>query len=104
MMTFLKTLKENRGGLLRLKTGLFWYCNGEWDGIYDRICIILDAATCLEYPEVSAYTGGCGRYTSSRLLIAALLLVDGSPKWVWVEKEDIEILTDNQNNRLTEKE
>jgi hypothetical protein len=37
-------------------------------------------------------------------MIAALLLVDGSPKWVWIDKEDIEILTDNQNNRLTEKE
>ena len=91
MMTFLKTLKENRGGLLRLKTGLFWYCNGEWDGIYDRICIILDAVTCLEYPEVSAYTGVPDRYSSSRWMIAALLLIDGSPKWVWVDQQDVEL-------------
>lgn len=42
-MTFLKQIQAHKCGLIRLKTGLYWYDRG-YDGHPGRICLVLDAA------------------------------------------------------------
>jgi len=93
-MTFLETVQAHRGGLVLLKTGLFWYSKGEWDNEPGRICLVLDAA------ERRLGVDAC---TSERILtealhrlgraVAVFLLIDGSPKWVWVDQQDVELFT-----------
>ena len=75
-MTFLEQLQSHKGGLLRLKTELYWYGGRGYDRSPDRICLILDAA----------------RRTTADY--ATLLLIDGSPHWVWVAAEDVELLSE----------
>ena len=57
-MTFRKELRAHRGGLLRLKTALYWYGGRGWDERLDRVCLLLDAKTCY---GVRAYVDACGR-------------------------------------------
>jgi hypothetical protein len=44
-MTLLDKLQAHKGGLLQLKTQLYWYGRGGWDNNPGRICLLLDA-TC----------------------------------------------------------
>ena len=44
-MTLLDRLHAHRGGLVRIKTQLFWYGGRGWDRFPGRICLILDVAT-----------------------------------------------------------
>jgi hypothetical protein len=91
-MTFLEELTAHKGGLVRIKTQLFWYggrARGGWDGARDRVCLLMDAAARLDPAALDAAarvgavgTGGVG----------ALLLVDGAPRWVWVAQADVELL------------
>ena len=34
-MTFLEALQSHRGGLVRIKTQLYWYGGRGWDGVHD---------------------------------------------------------------------
>ena len=43
-MTFLEVLQSHRGGLLRIKSELYWYDGGLRVGTRGRVCLILDAA------------------------------------------------------------
>jgi len=82
-MTFLQRLQAHKGGLIHLKTQLYW----RWSRVDNnpgRICLILDAAA-------SAATKPTARACSIAGAVAYLLL-DGSPQWVWVAKEDMELL------------
>lgn len=106
-MTFLETLQSHRGGLIRLKTELYWYGGRGYDGSPDRICLLLDS----DYIDADsdtdtvATTAPAVRSTSPRTIpavrprtavAAALLLIDGSPQWVWAFEADIEILVNDQ--------
>ena len=82
-MTFLEQLQSHKGGLLRLKTELYWYGGRGWDKNPGRICLILDAAASV----VVAVAHGLGPAVA-----AALLLIDGSPHWVWVAEQDVALL------------
>ena len=42
-MNLLETLQAHKGGLICLKTELYWYDRRSWDGTPGRICLILDA-------------------------------------------------------------
>ena len=116
-MTFLERLQAHKGGLLRLKTELYWYGGRGYDGSPDRICLILDAAavttaaaaaaaaTAAEAAAARTTTAAAVRSTAARSRprtgtaarrTAALLLIDGSPQWVWVDEADIEILVNDQ--------
>ena len=102
-MTFLERLQTHKGGLLRLKTELYWYGSQGYDESPDRICLILDAARRTAAPLVAARTATAARRTAAAVRsstaaarIAALLLIDGSPQWVWMDEADIEILVNNQ--------
>lgn len=90
-MTLLETLQAHKGGLLRIKSELFWYDGCGWDKNPGRICLILDAAA------VTAGNAAAARTTTAAagaLAAAALLLIDGSPRWVWVAEGDVEVISE----------
>ena len=43
-MTFLEVLQSHKGGLLRIKSELYWYGGRGFDGYPGRVCLILDGA------------------------------------------------------------
>ena len=86
-MTLLERLQSHKGGLIRLKTALYWYDGLGWDGSPGRVCLILDAA----YASCAAAITASAR-AADLPLAAVLLLIDGCPHWVWVSQEDVELL------------
>jgi hypothetical protein len=98
-MDFLQELGSHRGGLLLLKTELWWYGGRGWDGIRGRVCLLMDARDAAgsgaELPggvDVAAatYAAAVREQVPST---AAFLLVDGEPHWVWVAQADVELLS-----------
>ena len=86
-MTFLEQLQAHKGGLIRLKTQLYWYDGRRWDNAPGRVCLILDsAAPRLLAPGVPAAT------TRARPTDAAFFLIDGGPQWIWIAEADVELL------------
>jgi len=86
-MTLLQQLQAHKGGLIHLKTQLYWYGVG-YDKNPGRVCLVLDIDT-----TVAAATGT----TPAAVHIPAaavdtLLLIDGSPQWIWIDEEDVELL------------
>ena len=92
-MDFLQELGSHRGGLVLLKTQLFWYGGRGWDGITGRICLLMDAAAGHRVPASAAATGAPTAATATTATTTALLLVDGQPHWVWVGADDLELLS-----------
>ena len=86
-MTPLEELQSHRGGLLRIKSQLFWYDGRGPDGAPGRVCLLLEAEQ--NASRVFDLTAA-GFYAPGAL--AVLLLIDGCPYWVWVGPEDVEIL------------
>jgi hypothetical protein len=86
-MGFLEKIQARAGGLIRLKGDLFWYSSG-WDDAPDRICLVLDAAGRPTRVRCSAEQ----RDITGDNAFAALLLLDGSPHWVWISEDKTEIL------------
>jgi len=88
-MTLLEALQAHKGGLVRIKTDLFWYGGRGWDGARGRICLLMDADDDAPDRRFAA-----ARTTASTFIAAtvALLLVDGQPHWVWVGADDLELL------------
>ena len=93
-MTFLEQLQSHRGGLIRIKSELFWYTGRGWDGSPGRICLVLDiggAAPGFRVPvRVAAATSLPAARRSD--MDVALLLIDGRPQWICVSQEDVELL------------
>jgi len=71
----LSRLTAHKGELIRLKSQLYWQDGQGWDGITDRVVLLLDTAA----------VGASGMAT-------VLILVDGVTRWVWVTVEDVELL------------
>ena len=92
-MNLLEQLQSHRGGLVQLKTELFWYEGRGWDNNPGRICLLLDAIT--------ADTAPCTTCTHSARLAAreatavALLLIEGQPQWIWVVEQDVDLLVND---------
>jgi hypothetical protein len=86
-MTFLEQLQSHRGGLIRLKTELFWYGGRGFDDVPGRVCLLLDAVG--DIGSIAAALTGAAETLDST---AALLLIDGCPQWVWVSRQDVEFL------------
>jgi hypothetical protein len=102
-MTLLEQLQSNKGGLIRLKTDLFWLDTASWDKKPGRICLILDTL-CEERKNVhgdevmacSILTAGYQSHSTRRVggrNTIAQLLIDGSPQWVWVDEDDVEVIS-----------
>ena len=104
-MTFLDKLQSHKGGLILLKTELYWYDGRGYDNTPGRICLILDAAA----PAVAAPTSAvvattaapriaptsARRSTATAPTAAAILLIEGQPQWIWLAEQDIDILVND---------
>jgi hypothetical protein len=93
-MTFLDKLKTNIGGLIRLKTQLYWYDSNSWDGVEERVCLLLDvAAKCsLDVAASSPFSEGQLQARRRKAAGKVLLFIDDSPKWVLLSKEAVEFI------------
>ena len=91
-MTFLKQFQAHKGGLLMIKTQLYWYSQGRHDENPGRICFILDAVDEHAVDAVGAdgrQAVNDGKKVNS---VDAFLLVDGVPRWIWLSEADVELL------------
>jgi hypothetical protein len=93
-MTLCEKLVAHKGGLLLLKTELWWYGGRGWDGCPGRICLLMDAATDPAATSTAVGAGGtdAAAVGAAAADAAALLLLDGHPRWVWVAQEDVALL------------
>ena len=97
-MTFLEQLQSHKGGLLRLKTQLYWYDGRGYDNNFGRVCLILDATTGTA-ARSGATAEAAARFFDSTIettTAAAFLLIDGQLHWVRVAEKDIELLVNDQ--------
>jgi hypothetical protein len=104
-MTFAEQLKNHVGGLIRIKTDLYWYNTGVWDGIEGRVCLLLGTDTDgITSGMVAAGLVGAiqtvhrlaglrrGVAPAAAGLVCALLLIDSESKWILTSKEDLELI------------
>jgi len=93
-MTLLEQLRAHVGGLVRIKSQLYWYGRG-WDGVHQRVCLLMDttdAGPRLDGIAAATTTVAAAAPAAVATTAAALLIVDGAPHWVWVAKKDVELL------------
>ena len=89
-MTLLEQLQAHKGGLIQLKTQLYWYDGRGYDGTPGRICLILDATA-----SAAAAARTTRATTTTAAPAAAFLLIDGQPQWIWAAEEDIALLVND---------
>ena len=94
-MTFFDKLKAHVGGLISIKTQLYWYKEGKWDRAHERVYLLLDvldhAVADARWSEVAAATVSPGRVDVGERE-GVLLFIDGNPKWTWVYSGAVELL------------
>ena len=94
-MTFLKKLKAHVGGLVLIKTELYWYKTRKWDGAHESVHLLLDVLDPAEDVAGDISPEAAARWTcpiEAASPIAVLLFIDGSPKWVWIYHVAVELL------------
>jgi len=111
-MTLIEALQSHKGGLILLKTEIFWYAGRGWDGITGQVCLLMDAASSPPFVDAATSTAAARAaaeahadaeaaaattpatrpHRRGRLSASALLLIDGCPRWVWVSSDDLELL------------
>ena len=98
-MTLLEQLQAHKGGLIQLKTQLYWYDGRGYDGTSGRICLILDATASAASAAAAGLRAAATPATNPAgnvyAAAAAFLLIDGQPQWIWVAKEDVELLVND---------
>ena len=92
-MTFLESLQAHKGGLICLKTELYWYDGRGYDNTPGRICLILDAAAA-DLRRTGGDHVGVAITTAATAAVVAVahLLIDGQSAWIWVAEKDGELL------------
>jgi len=104
-MTHFEQLQSHRGGLIRLKTELYWYYGRGWDNNPGRICLLLDVATAAALELAVDRAAPAARTTAASAPFAAfaaeadpgaLLLIDGQPQWVWLAEQDVEVINESR--------
>jgi hypothetical protein len=95
-VTFIETLQSHTGGLLRLKSELYWYGGRGYDGNPGQVCLLLDAVR-----RLGQRVDACSRTRSDTVRAftdgaIASLLIDGTPQWVWINEKDVELLVNDQ--------
>lgn len=87
-MTFLEQLQTRKGGLIQIKSQLYWYGGRGSDGTPGRVCLILDASTAALHRQVINAVSKAGSIAYD----VVLLLIDGQSQWVLVAERDVEFL------------
>lgn len=90
MTPFLETLQSHKGGLIKIKTELYWYGGRGYDESPGRVCLLLDTATVFATAAAAATRTAIAHQDFAPA--ATYLLIDGSTHWVWMTKEDVELL------------
>jgi hypothetical protein len=115
-MTFVERLKTHIGGLIYVESPIYWYDRHSWDKTPGRVCLLLavgepqsesDTARCggeggLD-PEIVYYivepiattmaAGSAPKWrVSCKTTAAALLFIDGIPKWIWISSKVVELI------------
>ena len=94
-MTLLETLRSRKGGLLRIKSKLYWYEASNLEKHPGRVCLLLDAI-----PSSNAHVDAAGLIalgvvdTTPVNSAVAHLLIDGSPRYVWVVEREVEVINE----------
>ena len=83
-MTFFGKLKDHEGGLIRIKTKLYWIVPERWVDDQEKICLLLSVGTAKSYHIVATD----GRDKDCYLH----LLIDGRPAWIGLNKQSFEII------------
>ena len=96
-MTFLEQLQAHKGGLIQLKSQLYWYGGRGYDGNPGRVCLILDAYGARQVDNRDVDAEGAANRQAERdgkkvNSVDAFLLVDGVPRWIWLSEADVELL------------
>ena len=101
-MTFLEELQAHKGGLVRIKSELYWYGGRGPDGNPGRVCLLLDTA-----PDITTQPLRLGGHplrlaaTTAHAdpnpfdnvsSVSAYLLIEDKPQWVCVCSRDCEII------------
>ena len=94
-MTLLEQLQAHKGGLIQLKTQLYWYGTRSYDNNPGQVCLILDAATATASIPAAATAAADAPIDWEEAPAGAFLLIDGQPQWIWVAKEDVELLVND---------
>ena len=90
-MTFLRKLKAHVGGLVLIKTDLYWYKTHKWDEAYKRVHLLLDAYETTP-TNLDATTSWGVEYNARQTYAPASLFIDGTPKLVWLDSETVELI------------
>lgn len=92
-MTLLEKLQSHKGGLVMLRSELYWYdspLGKEWDGVRGRICLLLDVRPAEDVRfRLDAQQA---QIHGTRLRLAAQLLIDGVPRWSWIAEDGAEVI------------
>ena len=88
-MTFLERLQSHKGGLIRLKSQLYWHDERGYDGNPGRICLILDASSAAAAHDAHADTRSAETRSWS---VGVYLLLDGQLQCILVAEQDVELL------------
>jgi hypothetical protein len=91
-VTLLETLKHHKGGLLRIKSDLFWYHDRSWEQNPGRICLVLDVTTKVPTGIEGVASARGAMYGNIERRRIVHLLIDGTPRWVWVSDDDVEVI------------
>ena len=92
-MTFLEALRSHKGGLVRIKSDLYWYGGRGWDGITGRVCLLLNAGADARRGRPVVTDAAAAVVASDSACAATIeLIIDGTPHWVWVAQSDVELL------------
>ena len=94
-MTLLEQLQSHRGGLIRLKTQLYWY-DGVRNEIVGRICLLLDVADQAEFSAAAQDFAARNATATADGLAVALLLIEGQPQWIWLAEKDVEVIDESR--------
>jgi hypothetical protein len=95
-MTTFEQLQSNKGGLLHLKTQLYWYDGRGHDKDPGRVCLLLDVLTGDDARDIHVEPVARTTAAAARATAVALLLIDGQPQWIWLAEQDIEVIDESR--------
>jgi hypothetical protein len=99
-MTFLKQFQAHKGGLLKIKTRLYWSNKGRHDGNPGRVCLILDVYAARQVDNRDIAAAGAANEQAERdgkKVISILIDDREKAKQAWEENGGVFILYDDSN-------